>query len=265
MGQHHRRLGSLPVVRRREGAAQHWPHAQHVEELARDARALDGDRIAAAGQDVAVPVDGGRQGGQILEARRLCLPLQELRIGELDEARRVGLAGLPAGDDAFLLRKRKGLEGDGVQHPEHRRARADAEGQCDDGERRDPRATVIELPPQGVPQVVPQVLEPPRAADVAAQLLHVVQSAELQTGAPARLPGGHAGPHVVGHLPLDVVAQLGVELGLFPVAVPPLQRFQPGHRASPPAVSRIRPTASASRAQLSVCSCNFAWPLGVSR
>ncbi|MCY4634841.1 MAG: hypothetical protein OXG04_10130 [Acidobacteria bacterium] len=109
VGEDDGRLRSLPVVRRPEGAAEQWPYAEHVEELGGDARALDGDRIAAAGQDVAVSVDGSRQGGETLEAGRLRPPRQELRIGELDEARRVGAAGLPAGDEALFLRERKGL------------------------------------------------------------------------------------------------------------------------------------------------------------
>ena len=266
VGEDDRRPGSLPVVRRPEGAAEEGPHPEGAEELAGDARALDGDRIAAAGQDVAVPVDGGRQGGQALEARRLRLPLQELRVGELDHARRIGPAGLPARYEALLLRKREGLEHDGVQDAEHRRACADAHGQRRDGEHRHARAPVLELPAQGVANLAPRFLEPPVAAGVAAQLLDLVEAAELEARAPAGLPGRQPGPQVVGHLSLDVVAELGVELVFCPVTAPqPLQRWPPAHRAPPPAVPRIRPTASASRAQLSVCSCNWAWPLGVSR
>ena len=232
MGEDDGRLRSLPVIGRREGTAKERPHAEHVEELACNTRALDGDRIAAAGQDVAVPVDGRRQGGEALEARRLRLPLQELRIRELDEARRVAAAGLPAGDEALLLRKRKGLEDDGVQHPERRGARADAQGQRGDGKHRYPRATVVELPSQGVPKVAADVLEPPRAADVAAHFLDLIETAELQSGAPARLPRGHPRPDVVGHLPFDVVAQLGVEVVFDPASAP--QAGPPDHREPPP-------------------------------
>ena len=178
----------------------------------------------------------------------------------------VGAAGLPARDEALLLRERKGLEHDGVQHPEHRGARADADGQCGNGEPRDSRATVLELAAQGVPQVAPEVLDPSRSADVAAHLLDLIEAAELETRPPARLARGHPGPDVVGHLPLDVVAQLGIELVFYSVAIPqPPQHLPPAHRAPPPAVPRIRPTASASRAQLSVSSWSCARPLGVRR
>ena len=158
------------------------------------------------------------------------------------------------------------MEHDRVQHPEHRGAGADADGQRNRGEHRNTRATVLELPPQGVPQVAPEILQPPRAAGVPAQLLHLVEAAELEARPTARFPRGHAGPDVVGHLPLDVVAQLGVELGFRPLAMPqPPEHSSPAHRAPPPAVPRISPTASASRAQLSASACNCARPLAVSR
>ena len=194
VGEDDGRPGSLAVVRRPEGAAEEGRHREGVEEPAGDACALDGDRIALAGQDVAVPVDGGRQGGQAVEARRLRLPRQELGIGKLDEAPRVGPAGLPPDDEAVLLRKRQGSEHDGIEHAEHRGAGADAQGQRGDGEHGNPRAAARELPSQRVAQVAPEVIEPACAASVAAQLLDLVQAAELQARASARLVLGQAGP-----------------------------------------------------------------------
>ena len=137
MGEHDDRLCSLPIIRRREGAAEQRPYAEHVEELGGDTRALDGDRIAAAGQDVAVPVDGGWQGGEALEALRLSPPLQELRVGELDEAGGDGPTGLPADDEAFLMGKGERLEDHGVQDAEHCGACANADCQRGDGNRGD--------------------------------------------------------------------------------------------------------------------------------
>ena len=189
-------------------------------------------------------------------------PLEELGIGKLDEARRVGPASLPPDDEAVLLRKRQGLQHDGIQHAEHRGAGADAQGQRGDGEHGDARAAARELSLQRVAQVASEVVDPPRSAGVSAQLLDLVEAAEVESGAPARLPFGHPGPDMLGHLPLDVVAQLAVELALEPVPAP--QPPPPAHRA-PPAVPRISPTASARRAQLSVCSCSRARPCGVSR
>ena len=151
-----------------------------------------------------------------------------------------------------------------VDHREDRHVEPYAQPQRRDGQ--DHEGAVAGQATEGVAQVAGDVVEPPRASGVAAQLLDLVEAAELQTGAPARFTRGHAGPEVVGHLPLDVVAQLGVQLGLCPVAAPqPLQRLPPAHGAPPPAVPRIRPTASASRAQLSVSACNCARPLAVSR
>ena len=250
------RPGSLPVVRRPERAAEEGWHREGVEELAGDARALDGDRIAAAGQDVAVPVDGGRQGGQTVEARRLCLPLEELGIGKLDEARRVGAAGLPPDDEAVLLRERQSSEHDGIQHAEHGGAGADAQGQRGDGEQGDARAAARELSSQRVPQVASEVVEPPCAAHVAAQLLDLVQAAELEARAPARLVLGQAGPDVMGYLPLDMVAQFAVELAFKPVAAS--QPPPPAHRAPSSAVAESAAveacSAEAESATVEACS-----------
>jgi len=76
-----------------------------------------------------------------------------------------------------------------------------------------------------------------RPAGVAAQLLDLIQAAELEAGAPAGLPWRQSGPDVVGCLPLDVVAQFGVQLFLGPIRVP--QPLQPAHRTSPSAASRF--------------------------
>ena len=237
MGEDDGRWGPLLVVRRQEGAAEEGPHREGVEERAGDACALDGERIAAAGQDVAVPVDGGRQGGQAVEARRLRLPGQELGVGKLDEARGVGPAGLPPDDEAVLLRKRQGLEHDGIEDAEHRRAGADAQGQGGDGEHGDARAAARELPSQRVPQVASEVVEPPCAADVAAQLLDLVEAAELEARAPARLVLRQPRPKVVGHLSLDMVAQLAVQLAFEPVTV--TEAPPPAHRAPSSTVSEL--------------------------
>ena len=123
--------------------------------------------------------------------------------------------------------------------------------------------TVYELPSQGVPDIAHDVFDPPHAAHIAAHLLDVLEAAELEAGAPPRLPFRQARPDVLGHLALDVVAQLAVQLSFELVTVP--QPPPPAHRVPPSAVPRIRPTASASRAQLSVCSCSRARPFGVSR
>ena len=114
---------------------------------------------------------------------------------------------------------------------------------------------VLELPAQRVANVAHQILDPPGAADVAAQLLDLVEPAELEAGAPSGLPRRQPGPDVVGHLPLDVVTQLGVELVLDPVTKPrPLQRLPPAHRASPSATSGFPAAGTSCAAAVSVHS-----------
>ena len=83
----------------------------------------------------------------------------------------------------------------------------------------------------GQPRVLPELLQPARAPGVPADLLDLVQTAELESGHSAGLAVGHPLLAVVVDQPLEVVAQLGVELVLELGAVK--QPSPPAHRALP--------------------------------
>ena len=231
--------------------------------LAEQAQAGRGDEDALQPRRRPVVLgDGGRRrlvGGQRAERRRRVPNV--LEIGVRDAPRpRAAVAGRDMdhplrGVDGQAPRRQR------IEHREELRGDAHPESQHEDGDDRERRPAGEQAHRE--PQVLPGLVQPPRAARVAALLLDVVEAAELDPRAPARLVLGQAGPHVLGRLPLDMVAQLAVQLAFEPVAVP--EAPPPAHRAPPPAVPRIRPTASASRAQLSVCSCSRARPFGVSR
>ena len=86
------------------------------------------------------------------------------------------------------------------------------------------------------------LFEPPCPAHVAARLLDLVEAAEREARAPARVVLGQPGPDVVGHLPLGVVAQLAVELLFEPASLPDMvRRGSFFSRVRTPAALRKRP------------------------
>ncbi len=99
-----------------------------------------------------------------------------------------------------------------VDQTEHGRRRTDAERDRDHDGGREARRLAQDA--DGVPQVARQILEPPGAARAPHLLLRLLDAAELEQRPPARLLRVHAAPHVLLRLPLDVVAQLLVELAL---------------------------------------------------
>ena len=139
---------------------------------------------------------------------------------------------------------------DGQTSTEHRvvdgepRAREpDAEPEGDDRRRREP--AFPEQQARREPQVLPRLVDPPGPAHVEAHLLDVVEGAELEARAPARLPLRQAGPDVVGDLTLDVVAQLAVQFSIEPVTV--LKEVPPAPHCAP------LTARAAIRVQLSHC------------
>ena len=199
-------------------------------------------------------------------AERVHLTAALLEVEEVRDGRRFtdGAAvaiRLPHHDQAVHRLERHGSQQHAVDNAEHGRRGADPERQHQDGDDRE--RSLPHEKPDGEPQVVPDLLQPPRAPHVTAQLLDLIQSSELQARAPARLAGGHPGADMVRHLPLDVVAELRIQLALRPLGVPAAS--PPAHRTPPPSVARIRPTTSARRVHRAVRSCNRARPLDVSR
>src|SRR5262249_15032294 len=104
-------------------------------------------------------------------------------------------------------------------------------------------------------QVLKQVLQPPRSADIAAHLLHLPRTAESKTGLSSRFLGTVALGDKVARMKVQMKAQLLFEL-LF-ILPSAKQAMQPIHPPPPSDILRIRPTASVSRSQpaASVSSC----------
>ena len=257
-GEDHRSVGAAPAVRGSEVAPQQDRLAEEAERVRRDERAVPRLRSVLAAAQAHPAVD--RERGEAAQ-RGGAAPVV-LEIGERHVLVRVtGVAPRRDVDQATGALVGQAADEDGVNHREDRHVEADAQPQ-----RRGRQGHEGAVPREAadrVAQVARDALDPPRPTRVAAQLLDLVETAEFESRAAPRLVLGQAGPHVLGHLPLDMVAQLAVQLALQPITVP--ESPPPAHRASPPAVPRIRPTASASRAQLSVCSCSRARPFGVSR
>ena len=137
----------------------------------------------------------------------------------------------------------QGAQDQAVHEREDRGVGADAQGQRQDRDEGEGRAAAQDA--DAVREVLAEVLEKTRAPSVAALLLHLLDTPELDARAAAGLGLGEAGAHVVGRLALDVVAQLGVELGLEAAAAE--EPAEEAHHAPPSRVARMRPTASVSR------------------
>ena len=154
------------------------------------------------------------------------MPLKAVAIGPPVPEVEVRQSPLPAvgvahrqRHDAVLVVDGQTADEHGVVHREPRAREPDAEPQGERRRRREP--AFLEQQPHREPQVLPRFVDPAhRRAHVAAHLLDVVEAAELEARAPARLSLRQAGPDVLGDLALDVVAQLGVQLVLDTVAIP---------------------------------------------
>ena len=243
------RPAAPPVVFEREGAPQDRGHPHHVEEGAAREEARDDLGFAALREVEAGVGEGGRA------LQELVLPLADL---------------LPdgVGPRAAL----QAHEADGVAHGQRsqdqavhervdRGVGADAQGQGQDRHQGEGRAAAQDA--DAVRQVLAEVLEEARAARVPALLLHLLEAPELDPRAAAGLGLAEAGPHVVGRLALEVVAQLRVELGLEATAAE--EAAQEAHHAPPSRVARMRPTASESRRHSSSSTPRRVRPFPVSR
>ena len=213
-----------PVVLEREGAPQDRRHADHVEERA--AREEAGDDLGFP----ALREIEARVGERRRALQELVLPIADLlpdRVrprAALQAHEADGIAhGQRAQDQAVHERVDRGVG-------------ADAEGQGQDRHEGEGRAAAQDA--DAVREVLAEVLEEARAPRVAALLLHLLDAPELDARAAAGLGLGEAGAHVVGRLALDVVAQLGVELGLEAAAAE--EPAEESHQAPPSRVARMR-------------------------
>ena len=237
------------VVGGAEGAAEHRRHAEHVEESATRPHALDELGGAAARQIEARVGPGDGAIGPLV------LPVAQLLPD------RIGPRPVVEQHQALRLADRQRLQQDAVDEREDRAVGADAKGEGGDGDERERGAAAKDA--QAVAQVLGNLVEPARAARVAAVFLDLLHAAERQPRPPARLGFGRPRLDVVGDQPFEVIAELGVELPLDALTLQ--QPAPPGHDGSPSAASRIRPTALVSRCQLAVSSCMKARPFFVSR
>ena len=218
--EHHDGGRAGPVVLGPKVAAEQRLDAEETERVRGDARARDplGRQLGVAHRHRRLGV-----GGDAAEAGRLGPPVPVVEVRQPPLAA-VGVAHRQR-HDAVLVVDGQASDEHGVVHREPRAREPDAEPEGEHRRRREP--AFLEQQPHREPQVVPRLVDPPRAARVAAHLLDGVEAAELEARAAARLLLRQAGPDVLGDLTLDVVAQLGVQLVLDPLAMP--QPSPPAH------------------------------------
>ncbi len=167
------RSAAALIVGGAEGAAEHRRHAEHVEESAARPDAL-GELGGAAARQVEAGVGPGD--GAI---GPLALPVAKLfpdRIGPrpvVEQHQPLGLAD------------RERLQQDAVDEGEDRAVGADAEGERGHGDQRERGAAAQDA--QTVAHVLRELVEPARAARVAAFFLDLLHAAERQPRPAARL------------------------------------------------------------------------------
>ena len=200
------------VVLGREVAAEQRLDPEQAKGVRRDARAEEPFGRHARVADVHCRLAVGRD---VLEARRRGAPVLEVEVRHA----LLAAGGVTRGQrhDAVRIVHRQAANQNGVVDGERRARESDAEPERNDRGRREPAFPDEQAHCE--PQVLPCLFEPPRAAGVAAGLLDLIEAAELEARSPAGLPRGHPRPDMVGHLPLEVVAQLGVEFVFGPVTM----------------------------------------------
>ena len=113
-----------------------------------------------------------------------------------------------------------------------------------------------------VTDVLDGVVDPARAAHVATGFLDLIETAEFQPRQSARLAVSVSLLSIFRDQPLEVIAQLGVQLIVKTIAAD--QTTPPGHDASPFAAFRIAATAPVKRSQLAVSDSRWVRPFRVS-
>ena len=214
-----------------ERAAQLRGHAQNREEVRRDERGAQSDRLAAAGEIdlVAIRVPGDIHRSDLL--------------AHLDErALRVG-----PGDADEALRRSVGqrFEQNSIHEAEDRRIGAQAERQSehDDGA----EARVLAKAARAIADVLKRGLQEAHSASIATALLCLIEPADLAQGLPPRLLRAHARVRALPDGFLQVIPQLLVQLLFHSPA--PKERTQPKRNRVQPVFETHWPLtpASASR------------------
>src|SRR5262245_33821520 len=182
-------------------------------------------------------------GDKQLEALALFAPIVEIarRDRAAVEAAFI-FAPFPDHHQPLLIRKIERAKNQCVREAEDRRVRRDSRCNRDDGDKSE--AGLLHQRSRAVTQILPQVLQPPRLAGVAALLLHLLRTAESEPSPSSRFLRIEALRDEISRVLVEMEAQLFFEF-LFHLLSEP-QSSPPGHLAPPSDILRIRPTASVS-------------------
>ena len=169
-----------PVVGCLEVPSQHRRDAQHTEVARAHALPVESlGLVCAAHGRLPCLHHGHRLEGTA--ARR------QLAIGVKCDVGARALEDIPDHHDPAGMRIRQWLKQNGVHRAEDGRAGADAQRQRDRADGRKPRP--LPQSARGIAEVLPQILQPARAAGIAALLLHLLRTAQRQPGLPAGFRG----------------------------------------------------------------------------
>ena len=223
--QHDHRRGARPIVVGDEIAAERRLLAEQLKCIRRDV----GRRHTFGGVPVVAESDRRLaercQAGECPGGR---LKVPEVEIGRAKSAPAPGAVTRVDRHDPFGSVDRQAAN-HRVHDREHRAVHADPERQCKDCRQREPM--VLQQQAGGKSKVLPDVVHPPRSTRIAATLLQLIISAEIEPCAATGLRLGHTHPDVVIHLTIEVIPKLGVELTLEPAAI--AKALPPIHCAPP--------------------------------
>src|SRR5579863_3290909 len=145
--------------------------------------------------------DGGEIGGMVADERE---------FGNREIGNELLLVQPSEVNDAIRLRIGKRAKNNAVDNTENSGVGADSEGQSEDGD--GSKTWRFAQHAQSEAQVQEDLFEPDEGPDVASVFPDARDVAEFEKGSAARFLGGHAASDVVLRFPLDVVADVGVEI-----------------------------------------------------
>ena len=159
--------------------------APSVEKNSGDTRATGSRSVAPASPTMAVPnvIDG--QTGERGNAAAAFVIVGDGGTVAIDA--RLGVR-IENGDETAGIGKRQRAEKDGIHHSKNGEIRADADGEGQQGGGRE--SGRFSQHPDSVAKLPGQFIEGVKPARLAALFLNCVQAAELDAGAPFRLPAG---------------------------------------------------------------------------
>jgi hypothetical protein len=183
-----------------ERAPERGPHAKHGEVVRRD---LEPAKRLGAILERQLQI-GSREAGDAVE-RAVVVAIRQERVLPDGECRNLG-QGLVDPDQAIRRRIWKWRQQHAVDQAEDRRRGADADGERQQGDRRESR--VAAQHPRGVHEVLAELVEPRQAALIADGLGDLFGAAQPLRGATARVLGRRAAPAFELLLHVEVKRQL---------------------------------------------------------